>query len=537
MVEASRTRSHRVEHDTEAGLSGSDGEHLCAGCSRSFRGMRCDHCGVPRAPGGYRIERIIGQGNHSRVYEAVKEGRRVALKELVFALVPDRSRLDAFEREAALLRQLRHPRIPRFVDSFSEGEGVHQRLYLAQELVPGISLYDSLLQHRYTEAEALQIAREVLEVLIYLHGLSPRVIHRDIKPANLIRRPDGSLALVDFGAARDLQRGVTHGATLVGTFGYMPPEQLGGTVDETADLYALGATLIHLLSRRPPDELLRHDMALDFAGSLNVSKRTASFLARLVARRREDRFRSAREALAALDAKEVQPVAPRPAAKRVSPRTSIVVTAIGMAAGVLLNYYLATAHREPAAPPRPAIERRAPVERTQAPPRPQTESKPSKQERGAAKREVAQVEVAQVETLRAPPDRGLLRDDQQFRLGATVEPPLEGCASPPTVVLETAKLVAEGPGTLEDPRSRMQLDVKLRTNGADSACEAVDVMLRAPGGESVARTRRLSSQWPGREMHRTLDFTIPRTLRQVDVCVGGTCVVRLGLGTGKVERL
>jgi serine/threonine protein kinase len=81
---------------------------------------------------------------------------------------------------------------------------------------------------------------------------TPPVLHRDLKPANVVLRPDGTLALVDFGSVRTLSTDRTHGSTLVGTFGYMPPEQLGGTVDRTSDLYALGATLLHDLTGRDP---------------------------------------------------------------------------------------------------------------------------------------------------------------------------------------------------------------------------------------------------------------------------------------------
>jgi serine/threonine-protein kinase len=244
----------------------------------------------------------IAKGPHSRVFLAEKDGQQVALKELLFALVPEAAQLDGFEREARLLAQLDHPSIPKLVESFREGEGVHTRLYLAQQFVKGRSLLEQMQSHRFDEREAKALASELLAVLEYLHGLSPRVIHRDLKPANVMRRDDGSLALVDFGAARDLVRGVTHGATLVGTFGYMPPEQLGGTVDVTADLYALGATLIHLLSRKSPDELLRPGMELSFDDAVNVSDGLRGWLKTLTQRERSARFQSAPQALEALDA-------------------------------------------------------------------------------------------------------------------------------------------------------------------------------------------------------------------------------------------
>ncbi|CAN5864567.1 hypothetical protein BH11MYX3_BH11MYX3_02340 [soil metagenome] len=163
---------------------------------------------------------------------------------------PGPDAIAAFEREAKFLRALEHPAIPRFLAAFEEGHGVHTRYYLAQELVTGEALDARLDNHFYAESEIVDLAKQVLEVLVYLQGLSPMVIHRDIKPANILRRADGSSALVDFGAAH--VQGTTAGSTSIGTFGYMPIEQLAGEVDATTDPYALGASLIHLLTRQDP---------------------------------------------------------------------------------------------------------------------------------------------------------------------------------------------------------------------------------------------------------------------------------------------
>jgi len=269
---------------------------FCPGCGRITAEARCVHCGAAMRAGAYTLHKVLVQNAHGRIYLARDaEGRRVALKELAFVRAPGVEEIDAFEREARVLRQLRHPAIPAFIDSFVEGEGVHTRMYLAQEFIEGQSLAARLAERQLDEQEARAIADEVLGILEYLQGLSPMVFHRDIKPANLIRRPDGSIALVDFGAARDL--GATVGATLVGTFGYMPVEQMGGIVDATSDLYALGATLAHLLSRREPWKLLEDAGALE---RLNVSEPLRAWIGRLVARRREERFGGAKEARAAL---------------------------------------------------------------------------------------------------------------------------------------------------------------------------------------------------------------------------------------------
>ncbi|MGE0546936.1 MAG: serine/threonine protein kinase [Kofleriaceae bacterium] len=121
------------------------------------------------------------------------------------------------------------------------------------------------------------------------------VIHRDIKPANLVRRPDGTIALVDFGAAH--VQGTTAGSTTIGTFGYMPIEQLAGVVDTTTDPYALGASLLHLLTRQEPWKLL-HPRSL---GELNVSPALRGFIDKLLAPEPSDRYHDAQAALTALD--------------------------------------------------------------------------------------------------------------------------------------------------------------------------------------------------------------------------------------------
>jgi predicted Ser/Thr protein kinase len=264
----------------------------CPGCGRSGAEARCAFCGVARTAGGYRVERVLAQGPHGRVYRAhAADGSVLALKELQFASVPGAQQIDAFEREAATLKRLHHPRIPRFIQSFAEGEGVHLRLYLAAEFIEGDMLSTRIAQRPFDAAALRDVAAQVLTVLAYLHKLG--VIHRDIKPDNLILRPNGEVVLVDFGSARRLEGSRTFGSTLVGTFGYMPTEQLGGTVDATSDLYALGATLLHAATGRPPSDLLAGDFSLKVPAGIPLRE----LIERLVQPRRERRLPSADAAL------------------------------------------------------------------------------------------------------------------------------------------------------------------------------------------------------------------------------------------------
>jgi serine/threonine-protein kinase len=277
---------------------------ICPHCGGDLVALfRCTGCGAISQARGYRILGLIAQTPHSRIYLAEDPAaRRVALKELIFSLVPSIEALAAFEREASFLRRLHHAGIPRCVDSFQLGEGVQTRLYLAQEYIEGESLARAIERGPLNESQVVDVARQVLRILVYIHGQVPKAIHRDIKPQNLILQPNGHVSLVDFGSARDLSTTQTHGSTLVGTFGYMPPEQLGGTVDETSDLYGLGASLLHAVTGRRPEVWIRGGLAPDFSkAKLPLSSARRRWLLKLVEPKRTARFRSAAIALRDLE--------------------------------------------------------------------------------------------------------------------------------------------------------------------------------------------------------------------------------------------
>src|SRR5262249_4116711 len=183
----------------------SDSHRRCVACSKPVEADRCGWCGVAVAPGGFAVERVLAQGPHGRGYQARGEaGEPVALKELQFAAVPEAAQIDTFEREAATLKTLNHPSIPRFIRSFSEGSGVSLRLYLASEFIEGESLAARIERAPLPESDLFAVARRVLNVLAYLHDRPPPLIPRDVKPDNILLRPDGSLVLVDFGSARGI---------------------------------------------------------------------------------------------------------------------------------------------------------------------------------------------------------------------------------------------------------------------------------------------------------------------------------------------
>ncbi|MEA5449390.1 serine/threonine-protein kinase [Leptolyngbya sp. CCNP1308] len=268
--------------------------------------------------GRYRILQPLGQGSSGTTYaaEVLASGHIIALKELSLRGLQDWKKIELFEREARILKTLNHPAIPQYIDFFQVDTADNRWFYLAQDLAEGTSLADWVAAGgRVDEAEARRIATEVLKVLVYLHGLNPPVIHRDLKPQNLIRRDDGHIYLVDFGAVQTVYRdSLRQGSTVVGTYGYMAPEQFRGQAVPATDLYSLGATLLFLLTHQSPADLPQERLRIDFRPYVAVSPAFADWLEPLIDPLVEDRFASARVALDALT--QPAPSAPR----RLAPR-------------------------------------------------------------------------------------------------------------------------------------------------------------------------------------------------------------------------
>jgi hypothetical protein len=165
--------------------------------------------------------------------------------------------VELFEREAKVLSMLRHPGVPRVIEYFEHPrERGGLGLYLVQDYVDAPTLRERLEKGPLLGADDLdKLVHGLLDVLEYMHGRAPPVFHRDIKPSNILIRADGQPVLIDFGGVCFGWRPPGQvGTTVVGTFGYMPPEQLLGHVGATTDLYALGATLLELVSGMPPHE-------------------------------------------------------------------------------------------------------------------------------------------------------------------------------------------------------------------------------------------------------------------------------------------
>ena len=220
----------------------------------------------------YQCDRRLGKqaGRQTLLARDLKTQQQVVVKLLSFSSDFNWEDLKLFEREVETLKSLSHPAIPRYLDSFEIDTPNRKGFALVQTYIEAKSLQEYLSDGRtFSESEVKQLATALLDILAYLHQRQPPVIHRDIKPSNILLKNRsgnsvGEVYLVDFGAVQTLatQQGKT--VTVVGTYGYMPPEQFGGRAVPASDLYSLGATLIALITKQHPADLPQQDLQLEF---------------------------------------------------------------------------------------------------------------------------------------------------------------------------------------------------------------------------------------------------------------------------------
>ena len=213
---------------------------------------------------------MIGAGAQAHTYDAVDTNTNhpVAIKRFSVRGARSWKDVELAEREARVLSELSHPNLPKYIEHFEE-DGA---LYLVMEKVEGQTL--AQLKRNAGSLGAPELYRflnDAAEILGYLHNRAPAVIHRDIKPHNVIRRPDGSFALVDFGSVRDRLR-AEGGSTVVGTFGYMAPEQFQGRALPASDVYGVGATVIACLTGEEPENLPHKGLAIDVKKALGTHR-------------------------------------------------------------------------------------------------------------------------------------------------------------------------------------------------------------------------------------------------------------------------
>jgi serine/threonine protein kinase len=254
----------------------------------------------------YRIVKQLGKGGMGAVYEAIDQrlGITVALKE---TLSVDASVRKQFEQEARLLASLQHPALPRVSDHFTEDD----RAFLVMQFIAGVDLARIIYQQPgpFPREQVVAWADQLLDALIYLHSQQRQVIHRDIKPHNLKLTASGQIALLDFGLAKaqPADTGTTSSASFFGyTRQYSPLEQIQAlSTGPHSDIYALGATLYHLLTGvRPADALTRAAASANGQGDPlkpanlvhpGVGAEIATILTKAMAQNPDLRYRSAAE--------------------------------------------------------------------------------------------------------------------------------------------------------------------------------------------------------------------------------------------------
>ena len=204
--------------------------------------------------GTYKILSVIGRGGMSTVYLAMNEraNKPWAIKEVRKDGTGDFEVVrQSLIVETDMLKQLKHPCLPSIVDVI-DSEGC---FLIVMDYIEGNTLLKTLQENGAQPQEhVIEWAKQLCDVLGYLHTRKPPIIYRDLKPGNIMLKPDGNITLIDFGTARTYKRENIEDTTCLGTRGYAAPEQFGGRgqTDERTDIYCLGATLYHLVTGHNP---------------------------------------------------------------------------------------------------------------------------------------------------------------------------------------------------------------------------------------------------------------------------------------------
>ncbi len=288
-----------------------DGVRYCSNCGRALSPVTTTNTstgitsrslaiGTPLQGGRYIITKILGEGGMGTAVLATDkrtDNKLVVIKELVSDNTdPVKFQEDVrnFKREVATLAHLDHPLISYVTDSFEEDS----RYFMVQKYIEGENLEERMdrVNQPMKEREVLGLASELLDILDYLAQQTPPIVHRDIKPANIIiGAKDKRAHLVDFGIARaDEAKNIKRKQTsALGTPGYAPPEQYQGNADPRSDLYALGATMHHLLTNRDPRNYAPFSYPPVRTLNSQISPETESLISKAVNNDSTQRYQSA----------------------------------------------------------------------------------------------------------------------------------------------------------------------------------------------------------------------------------------------------
>ncbi|OKH52310.1 serine/threonine protein kinase [Calothrix sp. HK-06] len=257
----------------------------------------------------YQIQSELARqtGRRTLLAKDLVSNSQVVVKLLYLGKDFDWQELKLFQREAETLKSLNYPAIPQYLDYFEFDTPNDKGFGLVQTYVAAKSLEQHVeAGRRFSSKEVKELASAILEILTYLHEQQPPIIHRDIKPSNILLtnrsgNSVGEVYLVDFGSVQNIaaQEGGT--ITVVGTYGYMPPEQFGGRTKPASDLYSLGATLIYLITGMHPTELPQQDLQIQFRQFADITSELADWLEWMTEPSLNQRYSSAHIALEAID--------------------------------------------------------------------------------------------------------------------------------------------------------------------------------------------------------------------------------------------
>ncbi|MEO0926714.1 MAG: serine/threonine-protein kinase [Cyanobacteria bacterium J06643_13] len=265
----------------------------------------------------YKIKQQISHkaGRSTYLADDYETNKQVVIKILEFNDLFDWDTFKLFEREAKTLKSLSHPNIPQFLDYLEINEencqGFPQGNFygsaLIQTYIDAPSLAEVIEQEiHFSEVEVMELVKKLLGILDYIHGLNPPIIHRDIKPSNILLtnrsgNSIGDVYLVDFGSVQTVAKKEAGTITIVGSYGYIPLEQFMGQTTFASDIYALGMTIVYLVTGIHPAELTQATGKVKFDTS-NLSTNFVHWLTKATEPYLEERYKSAVSALAALSA-------------------------------------------------------------------------------------------------------------------------------------------------------------------------------------------------------------------------------------------
>lgn len=263
----------------------------------------CINCGLPlkvwKTIGDYQVVKLIGSGGNT--YMAWREGTSVILKTLKLEYLDNSEAVDLFGQQVKTLCQLNHPGLPKFYEGFE----INSQPYLVCEMVHGQNLRQWVSsQGPLSQNQAIAWMLEVCQTLEYLHQQTPAVIHQGIRPGNLIRRnipqQNQVIALVDLG---DINLPTPDSPIYNKSIGYAAPEQQEGRVSPASDLYALGTTLIYLLTGQQPSSLFcwdNQELHPDMTHLSHLKSEIVEIVQKLTLYHPQDRYASVADLTAAL---------------------------------------------------------------------------------------------------------------------------------------------------------------------------------------------------------------------------------------------